>query len=317
MIAYIIRRVLLSIPLLLGISILVFGILQIIPGGPLGHYMRVQGANPEDIAILKKQLGLDQPAPIQYINWLTRWLKGDWGKSYITREPVLDIIAFRLPNTMLLMGLSFTLALIVGISAGIVAALKQYSILDNVLTIFSFIGFSVPVFWLGLIMILVFTVKLGWLPGGGMTTLGGPSSLSDRILHLIMPVSAAALYNAGIYSRYLRSSLLEVINLDYIRTARAKGLRERIVFSRHALRNALIPLVTIVAIDLPWMFGGAVLTETIFSWPGMGRQFWKASLDQDYPVILSMVMLVAVAVVVFNLLADVLYAYLDPRIRYE
>jgi len=317
MIAYIIRRVLLSIPLLLGISILVFGILQIIPGGPLGHYMRVQGANPEDIAILKKQLGLDQPAPIQYINWLTRWLKGDWGKSYITREPVLDIIAFRLPNTMLLMGLSFTLALIVGISAGIVAALKQYSILDNVLTIFSFIGFSVPVFWLGLIMILVFTVKLGWLPGGGMTTLGGPSSLSDRILHLIMPVSAAALYNAGIYSRYLRSSLFEVINLDYIRTARAKGLRERIVFSRHALRNALIPLVTIVAIDLPWMFGGAVLTETIFSWPGMGRQFWKASLDQDYPVILSMVMLVAVAVVVFNLLADVLYAYLDPRIRYE
>ena len=317
MIAYIIRRVLLSIPLLLGISILVFGILQIIPGGPLGHYMRVQGANPEDIAILKKQLGLDQPAPIQYINWLTRWLKGDWGKSYITREPVLDIIAFRLPNTMLLMGLSFTLALIVGISAGIVAALKQYSILDNMLTIFSFIGFSVPVFWLGLIMILVFTVKLGWLPGGGMTTLGGPSSLSDRILHLIMPVSAAALYNAGIYSRYLRSSLLEVINLDYIRTARAKGLRERIVFSRHALRNALIPLVTIVAIDLPWMFGGAVLTETIFSWPGMGRQFWKASLDQDYPVILSMVMLVAVAVVVFNLLADVLYAYLDPRIRYE
>jgi peptide/nickel transport system permease protein len=166
-------------------------------------------------------------------------------------------------------------------------------------------------------MILIFTVKLGWLPGGGMTTLGGPSSLSDRILHLIMPVSAAALYNAGIYSRYLRSSLLEVINLDYIRTARAKGLRERIVFSRHALRNALIPLVTIVALDLPWMFGGAVLTETIFSWPGMGRQFWKASLDQDYPVILSMVMLVAVAVVVFNLLADVLYAYLDPRIRYE
>lgn len=317
MTAYIIRRVLLSIPLLLGISILVFGILQIIPGGPLGHYMRVQGANPEDIAILKKQLGLDQPAPVQYVNWLTRWLKGDWGKSYITREPVLDIIAFRLPNTMLLMGLAFTLALIVGITAGIVAALKQYSILDNMLTVFSFMGFSVPVFWLGLIMILVFTVKLGWLPGGGMSTLGEPFSLADRIRHLIMPVSAAALYNAGIYSRYLRSSLLEVINLDYIRTARAKGLRERIVFSRHALRNALIPLVTIVALDLPWMFGGAVLTETIFSWPGMGREFWKASLDQDYPVILSIVMLVAVAVVVFNLLADVLYAYLDPRIRYN
>jgi peptide/nickel transport system permease protein len=317
MTAYIIRRVLLSIPLLLGISILVFGILQIIPGGPLGHYMRVQGANPEDIAILKKQLGLDQPAPVQYVNWLTRWLKGDWGKSYITREPVLDIIAFRLPNTMLLMGLAFTLALIVGITAGIVAALKQYSILDNMLTIFSFMGFSVPVFWLGLIMILVFTVKLGWLPGGGMSTLGEPFSLVDRIRHLIMPVSAAALYNAGIYSRYLRSSLLEVINLDYIRTARAKGLRERIVFSRHALRNALIPLVTIVALDLPWMFGGAVLTETIFSWPGMGREFWKASLEQDYPVILSIVMLVAVAVVVFNLLADVLYAYLDPRIRYN
>ena len=197
------------------------------------------------------------------------------------------------------------------------AALKQYSILDNALTIFSFIGFSVPVFWLGLIMILFFTVNLGWLPGGGMYTLGEPFSLTDRIRHLIMPVSAAALYNAGIYSRYLRSGLLEVINLDYIRTARAKGLRERAVFVGHALRNALIPLVTIVALDLPWLFGGAVLTETIFSWPGMGRQFWRSALEQDYPVILAMVMLVALAVVVFNLFADVLYAYLDPRIRYE
>jgi peptide/nickel transport system permease protein len=317
MTAYIIRRILQSLPLLLGISILVFGLLQLIPGGPMGHYMRVQGANPEDIEILRKQLGLDKPAPVQYVNWLTRWLRGDWGKSYITREPVKDIIAFRLPNTILLMGCSFTLALIVGMTAGIVAALKQYSILDNLLTIFSFIGFSVPVFWLGLIMILVFTVKLGWLPGGGMYTLGEPFSLIDRIRHLIMPVSAAALYNAGIYSRYLRSGLLEVINLDYIRTARAKGLRERAVFVRHAMRNALMPLVTIVAMDLPWLFGGAVLTETIFSWPGMGREFWKASLDQDYPEILTMVMLVAIAVVVFNLLADVLYAYLDPRIRYD
>jgi peptide/nickel transport system permease protein len=317
MTAYILRRLLQSIPLLLGISILVFALLQIIPGGPMGHYMRVQGANPEDIARLREQLGLDQPAPVQYVRWLTGWLRGDWGKSYITREPVREIIAFRLPNTMLLMGCAFTLALIVGMTAGIVAALKQYSILDNLLTIFSFIGFSVPVFWLGLVMILVFTVKLGWLPGGGMYTLGEPFSITDRILHLVMPVSAAALYNAGIYSRYLRSGLLEVINLDYIRTARAKGLRESAVFVRHALRNALIPLVTIVALDLPWMFGGAVLTETIFSWPGMGREFWKASLDQDYPVILAMVMLVAMAVVFFNLLADVLYAYLDPRIRYE
>jgi peptide/nickel transport system permease protein len=315
--AYIARRILQSIPLLVGISVLVFGLLQIIPGGPMGHYMRVQGANPEDIAILRKQLGLDKPAPIQYVNWLVGWLRGDWGKSYITREPVKDIIAFRLPNTILLMGCSFGLALIVGITAGIVAAVKQYSILDNVLTIFSFIGFSVPVFWLGLIMILIFTVRLGWLPGGGMYTLGEPFSLTDRIRHLAMPVAAAALYNAGIYSRYLRSGLLEVINLDYIRTARAKGLRERVVFVRHALRNALIPLVTIFAMDLPWLFGGAVLTETIFSWPGMGREFWKAALDQDYPVILAMVMLVAVAVVVFNLLADVAYAYLDPRIRYD
>jgi peptide/nickel transport system permease protein len=315
--AYILRRILQSIPLLLGISVLVFALLQIIPGGPMGHYMRVQGANPEDIARLREQLGLDKPAPVQYVNWLMNWLRGDWGKSYITREPVRDIVAFRLPNTMLLMGCSFTLALIVGITAGIVAALRQYSILDNMLTIFSFLGFSVPVFWLGLIMILVFTVKLGWLPGGGMYTLGEPFSLTDRLRHLIMPVSAAALYNAGIYSRYLRSSLLEVINLDYIRTARAKGLRERAVFVGHALRNALIPLVTIVALDLPWLFGGAVLTETIFSWPGMGREFWKASLEQDYPVILTMVMLVAGAVVVFNLLADVLYAYLDPRIRYD
>lgn len=317
MTAYIVRRVLQSIPLLLGISLLVFGILQIIPGGPLGHYVHVQGASPEDIERIRHQLGLDQPAHIQYINWLTRWLQGDWGKSYITHEPVKDIIAFRLPNTLLLLGCSLTLGLAVGMTAGIVAALKQYSLLDSVLTVFSFIGFSVPVFWLGLIMILVFTVRLGWFPGGGMYTLGEPFSVADRVHHLIMPVAAAALYNAGIYSRYLRSSLLEVINLDYIRTARAKGLGERAVFLRHALRNALIPLVTIIAMDLPFLFGGAVLTETIFSWPGMGRQFWKAALDQDYPVILTIVMLVAIAVVVFNLLADVLYAYLDPRIRHD
>lgn len=314
---YVARRLLQSIPLLLGISVLVFALLQIIPGGPLGHYMRVQGANPEDIERIRHQLGLDQPAPVQYVNWLTRWLRGDWGKSYITREPVRETIAFRLPNTILLLGCSFTLALIVGISAGIVAAVKQYSLLDNLLTIFSFIGFSVPVFWLGLIMILVFTVRLHWFPGGGMYTLGAPFSLTDRIHHLVMPVLAAALYNAGIYSRYLRSSLLEVINLDYIRTARAKGLRERAVLFRHAVRNALIPLVTIVALDLPYVFGGAVLTETIFSWPGMGRQFWKAALDQDYPVLLTMVMIVSIAVVVFNLLADVLYAIMDPRIRYD
>ncbi len=317
MTSYIARRLLQSIPLLLGISVLVFALLQIIPGGPLGHYMRVQGANPEDIERIRHQLGLDQPAPIQYLAWLSRWLRGDWGKSYMTREPVRDIIAFRLPNTILLLGCSYTLALIVGISAGMVAALKQYSLLDNFLTIFSFIGFSVPVFWLGLIMILIFTVRLHWFPGGGMYTLGAPFSIADRIHHLAMPVSAAALYNAGIYSRYLRSSLLEVINLDYIRTARAKGLHERAVLLGHALRNALIPLITIGAMDLPWLFGGAVLTETIFSWPGMGREFWKAALEQDYPVLMTIVMIVSIAVVVFNLLADILYAVMDPRIGYE
>jgi len=315
--AYILRRLMHSVPLLLGISVLVFAVLQVIPGGPLAHYMRVQGATPQDVMNMRHQLGLDKPLPVQYLNWLSRWLQGDWGTSYISHEPVKDLIAARLPNTILLMGCCFALALAVGITAGTVAAVKQYSLLDNLLGILSLTGFCVPVFWLGLMMIWVFTVKLQWFPGAGMYTLGAPFSIADRLRHLIMPVTAAALYSAGIYTRYLRSGLLEVINLDYIRTARAKGLAERAVLVRHALRNALSPLVTVVAMDLPWLFGGAVLTETIFSWPGMGRLFWKAALDQDYPILVTVVIIVAIAVVLFNLLADILYAVLDPRIRYD
>jgi peptide/nickel transport system permease protein len=215
------------------------------------------------------------------------------------------------------MSSAFIVAVVVGICTGTVAALKQYSLADNILTVFSFIGFCVPTFWLGLIMIYVFTVRLHWLPGMGMYTLGEPFSLIDRVRHLVMPVLVASLYSAGMYSRYLRSSLLEVLNLDYLRTARAKGLHERAVVLRHAMRNALIHLVTIVAMDLPWMFGGAVLTETIFSWPGMGHQFWKSALDSDYPVVMTWVMIVSIAVIVCNLLADFLYALLDPRIRYD
>lgn len=316
MVTHIVRRVLESIPLLLGITVLVFGIANLLPGGPMAYYSRVAGARAEDLELIRHQLGLDQPLPVQYVKWLGRWIQGDWGTSYHSREPVVQIIKSRFGPTALLLSIALAISLVVGLGTGIVAALKQYSLVDNVLTIFAFIGFCVPVYWLGLIMIYVFTMKLGWLPGGGMYTLGEPYSLGDRLMHLVMPVAAAALYPSGMYARYLRSGLLEVINLDYIRTARAKGLKERAVLFGHALRNALIPVVTIVAMDIPWLFGGAVLTETIFSWPGMGRQFWTSAMNHDYPVLMSWVMLMGIAVVVCNLLADILYSVLDPRIRY-
>ena len=317
MATYVLRRLLTSIPLLLGISVFVFAVIHLLPGGPVGAYGRA--AQPDQIEALRHKLGLDQPLPVQYMSWLSRWVRGDWGESLAwgSGEPVRKIITERVGNTALLVSLSICLALCVGVLTGIIAALRQYSLFDNVLTVLSFLGFCIPVYWLGLIMIYVFDVRLQWLPGGGMYTLGAPPSLMDRIRHLVLPVSAAATYGAAVYTRYLRSSMLEVINLDYIRTARAKGLRERAVIVGHALRNALIPLVTIVSMDLPWIFGGSVLVETIFSWPGMGRKFWQAALDHDYPVLMSWIMLLSIAVVLCNLLADIAYAILDPRIRYE
>jgi peptide/nickel transport system permease protein len=314
---YLVRRILQSIPLLFGISLLVFLMMHVIPGGPLGAYAQHVGARAEDIARLKQQLGLDQPVPVQYVRWLDRWVHGDWGQSYKTRRPVIVEIMSRLPNSLLLMTISFLVAISVGVLAGIIAAWKQYSWADILVTSLAFIGICMPVFWFGLLLLIFLAVNTKLLPAGGMYTLGAPFSITDRIRHLILPVIAVAFQLSGGYARYVRTGLLEVLAEDYVRTAYAKGVHPRVVMIRHVLRNSLIPLVTVVGSQLSWIVGGFVITESIFSWPGMGRLFWTATVEQDYPVIMGVVMLVSIAVVFFNLVTDILYAVLDPRIVYE
>jgi peptide/nickel transport system permease protein len=251
-------------------------------------------------------------------------LRGDFGFSYRTREPILQEIGLRLPNTIYLMSITMLAALVIAIPIGIYSAVKQYSVFDFFATTFSFAGQAIPEFWLGLLLILIFYtwLKNPWtgeplLPPGGLSSLNGGFSLSDLISHLILPVSTGALGWIAWYSRFLRSSLLEILPLNYLRSARARGLSERTVIFKHALSNALIPVITLLALDLPYIFTGAVLIETIFSWPGMGRLYYQAAVERDYPLLLAVLIIGAAFIILCNLLADILYAYLDPRVRYE
>lgn len=314
---YIARRLLQAIPLLLGVSVVAFLVIQAIPGGVLGAYSAESGARAEDLARIERQLGLDKPLHVQYLAWLGRFVRGDWGYTLIAHLSVKGEIMAALPRTVLLLGIGLAVALVVGVTTGVIAAVKQYSVADMIITTLSFIGLCMPVFWFGLLLILIFSVRLKWLPGGGMYTVGEPFSLMDRVKHLILPVVGVSFQISGEYARYVRSSLLEVLQLDYVRTAHSKGLHPRTVLFRHVLRNSLIPLVTIFAMQLPWMVGGFVITESIFSWPGMGRLLWMAALQHDYPMMMSIILLVSAAVIFANLLADVMYAILDPRIVYE
>jgi peptide/nickel transport system permease protein len=326
------------------LSILFFALVNLAPGGPLAGYGQARRLPPEQVLIMKRRLGLDQPLPVQYVVWLVGndWMKidadgdgvaeslgtrrgvlrGDFGYSFRSRKPVLEEIGIRFPNTMLLMSITMGLAVLLAIPIGVVSALKQYSVFDIFITTFAFAGQALPEFWLGLIMIIVFYVWLRnpvtgepLLPVGGMYTIGA-DSFADRLWHLIMPVMTGSLGWLAWYSRFLRSSMLDVINQDYLRTARAKGLSERMVMFKHALRNALIPLVTLLALDLPYIFGGAVFLEMLFSWPGMGLFYYQSALQRDYPVLMAILIIGGIFIILSNLLADLLYAYLDPRIRY-
>jgi peptide/nickel transport system permease protein len=286
------------------------------PGGVMGAYGSAAGTG-EDLARIQEQLGLNRPLHEQYLAWLGRFVVGDWGRTLVSKQLVQPLIFEALPRTILLIGTSVIIGLTLGLIFGLISALKQYSWLDMLVTTFSFVGLSTPIFWSGLILILIFSVHLQWFPGGGMYTVGAEYSLEDRLRHLVLPVIAISFPLAGEYTRYIRSGLLEVLHQDYITTAYAKGLRSRAVLTRHALRNALIPLVTILGLQLPWMIGGFVVAESIFSWPGMGRLLWQSAQERDYPMMMSVTMLVAAAVLFFNLLADLVYAWLDPRIAYE
>ena len=344
---YIARRLLQTIALLFLLSIVLFALVNMTPGGPLAGQGQSRHIQPEKAAILKRQFGLDKPLPTQYLIWLVGndWmqvdangdgipdsygarqgiLRGDFGLSFRTRQPVLVEIGLRVPNTIYLMVITMLVALMIAIPIGILSAVRQYSAFDIIVTTFSFAGQAIPEFWLGLLLILIFYAWLEnpltggpLLPSGGMTSVNIIGfSLGDRIVHLILPVATGALGWIAWYSRFLRSSMLDVIHQDYLRTARAKGLPERVVIYKHALRNAIIPLITLLAIDLPYIFTGAVFVEMLFSWPGMGRLYYQAALQRDYPLLMAVLIISAAFIILSNLLADILYAYLDPRVRYS
>ena len=314
---YVARRLIQAIPLLLGITVVAFAILKTTPGGPLAAYEANPSVTPADLARLEHALGLDQPIPIQYASWLGHFLTGDWGYSLATSQPVLRMIGERLPNTLWLMTTVYVVTLLIALPIGVLTAVKQYSWFDHVVTGATFAAFSMPTFWLGLLLIILFGLTFRMLPLGGMLAPGAPFTVGDLARHLVLPVATLSLVGVGTYVRFLRASMLETTGQDYMRTARSKGLAERQVISRHALKNAAIPFVTVAALDLPELFGGALVTEQIFGWPGMGRLFYDSVTRYDYPVLMGILAISATFVVLANLLADVLYGYLDPRIRYD
>lgn len=314
---YVLRRLFQMIPLLLGITVVLFGVIQAAPGGPEAALLESDRfIDPAVIEAYRTRLGVDQPVPVQYARWLTAAAQGDLGVSFSTTRPVAEMILERLPATLELMGASFLLAAVLAFGLGVFSSVRQYSWFDHVGTGLSFVGIAMPVFWFALILQLVFGVWLGWLPVAGTETVGA-SSFGDHLLHLILPATVLSFRYVAGWSRYLRSSMLDVLRADFIRTARAKGLTERVVVGGHALRNAMIPVVSVMALNLSGLFSGAVITETIFAWPGIGRMFVQAMFSRDYPLLMGILLLGSTMVVLFNLIADILYGVLDPRIRYE
>lgn len=317
---FILRRVAISIPVLLGISVATYLFLILAPGDPLTAML-----NPEQIASLgpewveqrREAMGLNEPFPVRYGKWLGEVVQGNLGYSYRGGQPVSEMIAERIGPTLRLMATVLVFAIALGVPLGVISALKQYSWLDNLVTVLGFAAVSVPSFFLALGLIYVFALKLRWLPTVGMNSVGEVPTLGDSISHLALPVLALGLAQAAPLIRYVRSSMLESIHQDYISVARAKGLTEPVVMLRHALRNVLIPLVTIVAIEAPGLFGGTVIVEQIFAWPGMGTLAITSVFGRDYPVIMGITLIGAVMIVISNLLADILYAVIDPRIRYS
>lgn len=315
--SYLVRRLLQAIFILFIITMLCF-ILTRLSSDPMAQYANKQGITAADREAIRKNLGLDQPMPIQYVRWLGLALQGDLGNSFFSKQPVLLMIKQRLPLTLILMGTAEIVIIIVSLALGLVAAIKQYSFTDNLITSISFIGFSMPIFFIALGCIMLFAVKfkqwgLPYLPTGA--DIWNPKDPVELIRHLILPVFCLVAIQTAGYSRFLRSSILEVLGLDYVRTARAKGLTERVTLYKHALRNAILPFITIIGLDIPFLLGGALVTESVFTWPGMGRLFWEYAGRGDYPVVLGVLLLTSSGVVFFTIIVDLLYTVVDPRIR--
>jgi peptide/nickel transport system permease protein len=313
--AYILRRILGAIPLLLGISLILFTIVHLAPGGPLDVYADNPSVSPEALEQIARAYGLNEPVPTQYVLWLKSMIVGDWGYSIRTGRPVLSEIVLRLGPTLELGGLALLISLLVAVPLGMISASRRGSKLDSTLTLVSFAGISTPVFWLALLLQLLFSVKLGWLPSAGYKSIGD-GSLPDRLSHIVMPAAVLSLATVASWSRFIRSGMVDVLNQDYIRTAYAKGRSERGVLFFHALRNAMIPAVTVIAVDFATVISGAVITETVFAWPGIGRLFMESMDGRDYPMLMGLMMMGSLGIVLANIIADLAYAALDPRIRY-
>jgi peptide/nickel transport system permease protein len=309
---YILRRLAQGVALLFVVSVVIFAVIHGAPGGPalLNH----PDMDPTMAREMEEMLGLHDPLPVQYVRWVRNAVGGSLGKSYQHSLPTVELLRARIPNTLLLSGAALLLAVTLAIPLGMISAVYRYSLLDAAATITAFVGVSIPVFWLAILLIIVFSVHLGWLPSAGMQTVGAPSSLADLLRHLVMPAVVLATFPLAQLTRYVRSSMTDVLAQDYIRTARAKGLTEFQLLRRHALRNALIPVVTVLGVLVPRLLGGAVITETIFAWPGLGRLAVEAAVTRDYPVIMGATLLVSGLVILSNLVTDLLYPVIDPRI---
>lgn len=317
---YIIRRLLIAIPTLLAISFIMYAILALAPIDPLASLGADPRIPPEARDNIRRALGLDQPWPIRYLKWITAAVQGDFGFSFMSQSPVGALIWQRLPNTLAVVGVAYILGILIAIPAGMISAVRRNSVTDHVVSTFAYIGFSVPTFFTGIILILIFSVKLGWLPFIYQSTLkvsfDDLGSIVAQIKQSLLPILVLGLFDAAVLTRYVRAEMLEHLPLDYIRTARSKGLMERAVIVRHALRNSLIPVVTLIALGIPAVFGGAIVTEQVFRVPGIGELLVRSIQNGDTPVVSAIVLIFAALVVVFNLIADLLYAVLDPRIRY-
>lgn len=314
MVAMAVRRMLQAIPLLLLISILVFALIHAAPGGPLSIYLENPNVRPADIERLRRSLGLDQPLPVQYAAWLKGFVTGDWGFSFTDGRPVITRLAERLPATLELIGASLAIALVAALPVGVLAAVRRHHPFDRLVSLVTIAGISLPAFWFGLVLQLVFAVWLGWLPSSGRSSILS-TGLGDRLAHLALPATVLAILHAAAWTRYLRTAMGAVLTQQFVLAARSRGVPERVVRYRHALRNALLPFMTVVLLDAAIMVSGAVVTESVFAWPGLGGLFTEALARRDYTVLMAFLMISSIAVVVLNLVADLSYRLLDPRIR--
>jgi len=314
---YLARRLLQGLFTLLIITVLCF-ILTRLSADPMAQYSNKPNISAEDREKIRAKLGLDQPLPIQYLKWLGLALQGDMGNSFFSHQPVSKLISQRLPLTLVLMFTAQTITVLIALGLGIISAVRQYTITDNIITSVSFVGFSMPIFFIALGLILIFAVGfkawgLPYLPTGA--DIWSPKDPVQLARHMVLPVACLVIIQTAGYSRYIRTSILEVLGMDYIRTARAKGLTERATLFKHALRNAALPFITILGLDIPFLLGGALVTETVYAWPGMGRLFWEQAVRGDFPVVLGILLIVSSAVVFFSIVTDLVYTFIDPRIR--